>query len=52
LYKQDKKWRINSFELDDTLDDYLEESAKYRMGSLGHKDIREEIKANNKINKD
>jgi hypothetical protein len=44
LYKQDKKWRINSFQVDDTLDDYLEESAKYRMGSLGHKDVREEIK--------
>lgn len=46
LYKQDKKWRINSIEIDDTLDDYLEESAKYRMGALGHRDVREDIKAN------
>ncbi len=45
LYKQDKEWRINSFAIDDTLDDYLEESAKYRMGSLSHKDVRDEIKA-------
>ena len=52
LYKQDKTWRINSFELDDTLDDYLEESAKYRMGSLGHEDVREEIKANKPIKQD
>lgn len=47
LYKQDKKWRINSFQVDDTLDDYLEESAKYRLGALSHQDVRDEIKAKN-----
>jgi len=46
LYKQEKKWRINSIQIDDELDDYLEESAKHRLGALGHKDIRDEIKAN------
>ena len=52
LYKQDKKWRINSFQVDDTLDDYLEESAKFRLGALGHKDIRDEIKANKSLKQD
>lgn len=46
LYKQDKDWRINSIQVDDELDDYLEESAKYRLGALGLPDVREEIKAN------
>ncbi|XQW86572.1 hypothetical protein ACOYR1_07575 [Thalassotalea piscium] len=46
LYKQNDKWRINAFELDDKLDDYLEESAKSRLGALGHQDIRAKIKAN------
>ena len=52
LYKQDKLWRINSFQVDDTLDDYLEESAKHRLGALGHQDIRAEIKANKLIKQD
>lgn len=46
LYKQDKEWRINSIQVDDELDDYLEKSAQYRLGNLGLSDIREEIKAN------
>lgn len=46
VYKQDKEWRINSIQVDDELDDYLEESAQYRLGALGFQDVREEIKAN------
>lgn len=40
LYKQDKEWRINGVEVDDKLDSYLEESAKYRLGELGLPDVR------------
>jgi hypothetical protein len=46
LYNPDGKWRINSLELVDMIAEYLDESAKYRMGSLGHIDVREDIKAN------
>ena len=52
LYKQSDKWRINAFELDDALDDYLEKSAKSRLGALGYQDIREEIKANKPFKQD
>ncbi|WP_077343562.1 hypothetical protein [Pseudocolwellia agarivorans] len=52
LYKQNDKWRINAFELDDALDDYLEKSAKSRLGDLSHQDIREEIKANKSLKQD
>ena len=46
LYKQDKEWRINSIQVDDELDVYLENSAKYRLGELGLPDVREKIQAN------
>tara|TARA_R110002050_G_scaffold183361_4_gene316815 strand:+ start:2105 stop:2599 length:495 start_codon:yes stop_codon:yes gene_type:complete len=49
LYKTKNKWRVNAFELDDTIQNYLEESAKYRLGTQGLADVRAEIKANKSL---
>ena len=48
LYKPNKEWRVNAFEIDDTIQASLEESAKWRLGNIGFSDVRKEIEKNNK----
>lgn len=45
LYKPKGEWNLHSLSIDPELDDHMGTSANYRIGALGHKDVRLEIKA-------
>ena len=50
FYKPNEKWVVHGFEIDDELDTYMENSAQYRIGNLGARDIRLKIEEINKGN--
>ena len=47
-YKPKDTWRIYSIEIDDKLDDYIERSAVYHLGSMSDKSFRKKLKETNK----
>jgi len=52
LYKPENEWHLHSLAIDPELDDHMESSSKYRIGALGHEDVRLEIQANKGSNND
>jgi hypothetical protein len=52
LYKPKNKWGLHSLFIDTSIGDYMDTSAKNKIGLLGDEDFRQKLKANKDKHKD